>query len=138
MSILDLVARVTARRADAVALEDLAQRLTYAELDGRSNAIARRLESMGIGPEQLVGICTRPSVDTIVAMLGVLATGAAFVVLDISYPGGQRLASMIADSAVRYVVVDPACHNAPVLAGLEQLVIGREVEARVQRVPNRR
>src|SRR3954469_4118547 len=79
MSILDLLAQVTARCPAAPAVEDVVQRLTYAELDARSNAIARRLESKGIGPEKLVGVCTRPSVETIVAIVGVLKTGAAFV-----------------------------------------------------------
>ncbi|MDB4955271.1 MAG: non-ribosomal peptide synthetase [Myxococcales bacterium] len=129
MSVLDVLAQVTARCAASPALEDVAQRLTYAELDARSNAIALRLEARDVGPETLVGICTRTSVETIVAMIGVLKVGAAFVLLDITYPA-QRLASMLEDSALQIVLVDRACYNAPVLAGLDQVVIGREGEAK--------
>ena len=135
MSILDLLAAVTARCPAAPAVEDLVQRLSYTELDARSNAVARRLEAKGIGPEHLVGVCTRPSVETIVALVGVLKTGGAFVSLDITYPA-MRLASMLADSALRLVLVDAACHNAPVLSGMDQLPIGSGGETGARPPPN--
>ncbi len=128
MSILELLAGVTARRADAPAVEDLAQTLSYAELDARGNAVARRLAASGVGPETIVGVCTRPSVETVVALLGVLKAGGAFVMLDITAPA-RRLASMLADTGLRHVLVDAACEGAPVLRGLEQLAIGRDTEA---------
>ena len=126
-SILELLAGVTARRADAPAVEDLVQTLSYAQLDARSNAVARRLALRGIGPETIVGVCTRPSVETIVALLGVLKAGAAFAALDITAPA-PRLLSMLADLRLRYVLVDAACEGAPVLRELEQLAIGREAQ----------
>jgi amino acid adenylation domain-containing protein len=132
MSILDLLAGVTARRADAPAVEDLAGALSYAELDARSNAVARRLAASGVGPETIVGVCTRPSVETVVALLGVLKAGGAFVMLDITAPA-PRLAAMLADAGLRHVLVDPACEGAPVLRGLAELAIGRDTVA--ERVP---
>lgn len=122
-SILDILARVTARRAAAPAVEDLARTLSYAELDARAAAIARRLAALGVGPETIVGICTRPSAETVVAMLGVLQAGAAFVMLDIASPA-RRLASMLADTGLRWVLVDAACEDAPALRGTTQLAIG--------------
>jgi len=123
-SIVELLAQVAARRAGAPAVEDLVQTVSYAELAARAGALARRLGARGVGPEVIVGVCTRPSVETVVALLGVLGAGGAFVALDVAAPA-PRVGAMIADCGLRIAVVDGACAGAPVLRGLEQLGIGR-------------
>ena len=75
------------------------QTITYGELDGRANQVARHLQALGIGGEQLVGVSTYRSVDMMVAVLGVLKAGAAYVPLDPAYPDA-RLEFMVKD---RYV-----------------------------------
>jgi amino acid adenylation domain-containing protein len=71
--------------------------LTYDELDGRSNRVARRLVALGAGPEARVAIAIERSVDMVVGVLAILKTGAAYVPLDPTYPV-DRLAFMLEDS----------------------------------------
>ena len=71
--------------------------LTYRELNARANRLARHLRTLGVGPEERVAICLPRSLDLIVALLGVLKAGAAYVPLDPSYPR-ERLAFTLADA----------------------------------------
>jgi len=83
--------------AIAVVFED--QQLTYHELNRRANQLAHHLQSLGVKPEVLVGICAERSLDMIVGLLAVLKAGGAYVPLDPSYPK-ERLAFMLADAQV--------------------------------------
>ncbi|MEW6612820.1 MAG: amino acid adenylation domain-containing protein [Pseudomonadota bacterium] len=83
--------------ATAVVCAD--QRLDYAELNRRANRLAHRLQAQGLGPEDRVGVCLPRSVDLLVAVLGVLKAGAAYVPLDPSYPP-ERLAFMCRDAGI--------------------------------------
>jgi amino acid adenylation domain-containing protein/thioester reductase-like protein len=82
---------------DAVAVIFEDQSLTYRELNGRANHLAHQLQSLGIGPDGLVGICLERSFDMIVAILATLKAGGAYVPLDPVYPR-ERLAYMLEDS----------------------------------------
>jgi len=84
---------------DAVAVVFEGEQLTYRELNTRANQLAHYLQSLGVGPEVLVGLCVERSLDTIVGILGVLKAGGAYVPLDPTYPL-ERLAFMIEDSSV--------------------------------------
>lgn len=88
---------------DAVAVETLDDSLTYAELEERSNSLARYLLAQGIGSCSLVGVCLGRSFDLVVAFLAVLKSGAAYLPLDPAYPP-DRLAFMIEDSGTRLVL----------------------------------
>ena len=83
--------------ADAIIYRD--ERLTYNELDGRANQLARHLEALGVGPETLVAVACERSPELVVALLGILKAGAAYLPLDLSYPP-ERLAFMLEDAAV--------------------------------------
>ncbi len=74
------------------------ERLDYATLDRRANAVARRLIALGVGVEDRVAICAERSIAMVVGILGILKAGAAYVPLDPAYPT-ERLAFMVADSA---------------------------------------
>ncbi len=98
------------RTPDAVAVRACGQELTYAELDRRSSQLAGYLQSLGVGPEEVVGLLLPRVADLIVGMLGILKAGAAHLPLDPSYPP-ERLAAMLADSGARVVIsqsTDPA------------------------------
>jgi len=73
--------------------------LTYRELNRRANQLARYLQSQGVGPDVLVGVCARRTLELPVALLGVLKAGGAYVPLDPTYPA-ERLAFMLEDSQV--------------------------------------
>ncbi|MFY1636702.1 non-ribosomal peptide synthetase [Solwaraspora sp. WMMB335] len=72
-------------------------RLTYAELDDRSDRLAGMLTAYGAGPELKVGVLLPRSVDLIVAVLGILKAGAAYVPFDPEQPA-QRLARIARDA----------------------------------------
>jgi amino acid adenylation domain-containing protein len=91
------------RTPDAVAVVSAGRELTYAMLNGRANALAGQLQSMGVGPGVLVGACLERSAEMIVAWLGILKAGGAYVPLDLEYPP-ERLAYMIEDSRTRVIV----------------------------------
>ncbi|MCX4243039.1 non-ribosomal peptide synthase/polyketide synthase [Paraliomyxa miuraensis] len=87
--------------ATAVVLGDAA--VTYRELDLRSNQLAHRLRSLGVGPEVLVGLCVERSIELVVGLLGVLKAGGAYVPLDPTYPE-DRLAVMIENAQIRVML----------------------------------
>jgi non-ribosomal peptide synthetase component F len=74
---------------DAIALVLQDQHLPFAELNRQANRLARYLQSRGVGPDALVGICLERSLDMVISILGVLKAG-AYVPLDPPIP--QRLA----------------------------------------------
>ncbi|MES9525174.1 amino acid adenylation domain-containing protein [Streptomyces capoamus] len=84
---------------DAIALTFEGRHLTYDELNRRANRVANLLRDRGAGPEVLIGIALERSVELVVAILGVLKSGAAYLPLDPRYPA-QRLALMLSDSRV--------------------------------------
>ncbi|MDQ0028171.1 amino acid adenylation domain-containing protein, partial [Variovorax paradoxus] len=79
------------------------QRLSYDELNARANQLAHHLIAQGVGPDTRVGICLERSFDLVVALLGVLKAGGAFVPLDPDYPA-DRLAFMLENAALPVVV----------------------------------
>ena len=83
--------------AIAVVFEN--QQLTYQELNTRANQLAHYLQSLGVGPDILVGICVERSLEMVIGLLGILKAGGAYVPLDPGYPQ-ERLAYMLADSQV--------------------------------------
>jgi amino acid adenylation domain-containing protein len=94
---------VAALRGGCVAVTDGRSSFTYAELTDRASGLAGRLARRGIGPGSLVGVFTEQTLDAVVAIVGVLRAGAAYVPLDVSYPP-QRLAFMAQDAGLRVAV----------------------------------
>jgi amino acid adenylation domain-containing protein/non-ribosomal peptide synthase protein (TIGR01720 family) len=91
------------RSPDAIAVRSGDERLTFAELAARANQLAQHLVGKGVGPGVLVGVCLDRGADAVVALLGVLKAGGAFVPLDPDYPA-QRLATMLTDAAAPVVL----------------------------------
>ncbi|MET8566440.1 amino acid adenylation domain-containing protein, partial [Streptomyces flaveolus] len=116
MAVEQFEARVRAT-PDALALVDsTGTELTYGELNARANQFAHTLLDRGVGAEQLVALVLPRSVELVVASLGVLKAGAAFLPVDPDYPA-DRIAYMLKD-ADPVLVVDQAetvraTHGAP-------------------------
>ncbi|WP_457798155.1 AMP-binding protein [Methylocystis sp. S23] len=104
----DLFEEQAARTPDAVAASFEERQLTYEELDRRANQLAHRLIGLGVGPETLVGVCLERSLDLIVALLGVLKAGGAYLPLDPSYPEA-RLAFMLSDARAPVLLTQKGC-----------------------------
>lgn len=91
------------KQPDAIAIISQEETLSYAELDVRSNQLARHLQSLGAGPEIPVALCFERSVDFIVGLLGIAKSGGACVLLDPSYPP-HRLTTMLKEAGARLLV----------------------------------
>jgi amino acid adenylation domain-containing protein len=91
---------------DKIAVIDQKNRLSYRELNDLANHLARRLIGRGVRPGALVGVSLDRSVEMVIALIGILKTGAAYVPLDPAYPE-QRLEFMVDDSQVNVVVTTP-------------------------------
>jgi amino acid adenylation domain-containing protein len=91
---------------DAIAIVSRAGTLTYGELAARAHQLAHHLRARGLAREERVGICLDRGPDLVVAMLGVLAAGGAYLPLDAELPA-ERLAYMAADAGVRVVLTGP-------------------------------
>ncbi|WP_179956952.1 non-ribosomal peptide synthetase [Amycolatopsis anabasis] len=94
------------RNPDAEALTFGDQRLSYAELDEYSDAIAGRLIGAGVRPGARVGLCLDRSARLVASMIGVFKAGAAYVPLDPEHPA-ERLADMLSDAGIEAVVTSP-------------------------------
>ena len=84
------------RQPGEVAVEFSDQRLSYGELNARANQLAHYLRGLGVGPETLVALFVRRSVEMVVALLGILKAGGAYVPLDPDDPA-ERLSSLLGE-----------------------------------------
>ena len=81
--------------------------LSYAALDAHANRLAHHLQSLGVGPETMVGLCVERSPEMVVGLLGILKAGGAYLPLDPNYPR-ERLAFMLADAGCPVLVTQSA------------------------------
>jgi amino acid adenylation domain-containing protein len=87
------------RTPDAVAAVFKGERLTYHELNKRTNQLAHRLRKLGVGPETLVGVYMERSLEMVISLYGILKAGGAYVPLDPEYPA-ERISFMLEESQV--------------------------------------
>jgi non-ribosomal peptide synthetase component F len=103
----ELFAEQAKRAPDRIALIGDAQEVTYGELNRRANQLAHYLRRMGVGPEVLVGLCLQRSVEMVVAVMGVLKSGGAYLPLDPESPI-ERLMVMLEDAGAGIVLTERA------------------------------
>ncbi len=101
--IQDLLERQFSLTPDAVALIEGERRVTYRELDQRSNQVAHYLVKRGAGPDIPIGIYCERSVDLVVGILGILKAGSPYVPLDPGYPK-ERLGHILEVSQAHVVL----------------------------------
>jgi amino acid adenylation domain-containing protein len=106
-SIHHLFEEQAARTPDAVALVSGDEQLSYAELNGRANQLARHLRGLGVGSESLVGICLERGVEMVTALLATLKAGGAYLPLDPAYPL-ERLSFMMEDAGIGVLLTKEA------------------------------
>jgi len=85
--------------------------ITYAELDRRAASLATRLREAGVVTGDIVGVALPRSLDAVVALLGVIKAGGAYLPLDLALPA-DRLSFMVDNANVDTIVIDPALHSA--------------------------
>jgi len=94
-----LIEAQAARTPDAPAVAFEGQRLTYGELNRRGDRLARHLRTLGAGPDTLVGLFVERSLETVVGILGILKSGAAYVPMDPANPP-ERIAYVLKDAKI--------------------------------------
>jgi amino acid adenylation domain-containing protein len=123
-----LIAAQARRTPDATAVESEGGRLTYAELNVRTNRLAHLLREQGAGPGEVVGVLAHRSADLITGLLAVLKAGAAYLPLDPDQPD-ERLAFMLADACAGVVLtaslLAPRLPSGVAAVLLEQAPAGR-------------
>ncbi|WNC02457.1 amino acid adenylation domain-containing protein [Streptomyces sp. CGMCC 4.7035] len=95
------------------------QSLTYAELNADANRVARTLRAEGVGRDDRVAVLMERGPLLLVALLGVLKAGSAYVPVDPGYPA-ERVKLLLADSRAKVVLVDEQMPER--LAGTESVV----------------
>jgi amino acid adenylation domain-containing protein len=105
-SIAALFVAQARRTPEAVALLDGERTLSYAGLDQKSRALAQRLCAAGVAPGRRVGVCIERSLEEVVALLGVLKAGCAYVPLDPTHPAGRLAELLAAADAVAVVTTE--------------------------------
>ena len=98
---------IVATHPDAVAAQAGERALTYAALDRRSRSLARRLRTLGVGREDVVGVMAERGLETVVAVLAVARAGGAFAPLDPDSPRRRTLDQLVQTRA--RAVLAPAC-----------------------------
>jgi amino acid adenylation domain-containing protein len=128
-----LFADIVARHPGRIAAVCQDRCFNYAELDGRSNAVARHLEARGVGPETIVAILAERGLDFLTAVVGVFKAGAAYLPLDPRHPEARmrqvleqsRSPMVLAAGALLPLVTEAAAGlpgEPPAICELEPLV----------------
>ena len=123
-----------ARTREAIALVCGEESLSYGVLNARANRLAHLLLAQGVGPECVVGLALERSVELVVAVLGVLKAGGAYLPMDLEYPQA-RLAQMLAEAAPALVLTS-LIGRVRVPAGVAVLALdGPETQAALADAP---
>jgi amino acid adenylation domain-containing protein len=102
-SVPELIAQAAASAPTQDAVVDETGAVSYATLEARSNQLAHRLRSAGVGPDSIVALCTDRSVEMIVGLLGILKAGGAYLPLNFEHPPA-RLAHQLRETEAPVLV----------------------------------
>jgi len=98
-----LISHQAKQTPQATAICFAEQQISYAELESRSNQFAHYLIEQGVENNVMVGLCIDRSIEMMVALLGILKSGSAYVPLDPEYPK-KRLSYMVTDANLQFLV----------------------------------
>ncbi|WP_143589890.1 non-ribosomal peptide synthetase, partial [Streptomyces africanus] len=118
----ELLAEQAARTPDATAVLSESGSLTYAELDARANQLARHLIEAGAGPEKVVALALPRSPEAVVAVLGVLKSGAAYLPVEADEPV-ERIKRMFAEATPLRVVTTGGLARRMLATGTTPVVV---------------
>ncbi len=124
-TITEVFSTTAARFPNNIAVRQGDETLDYRTLVARSDALAAWLADQGIGQGQLVGISSKRSVDLIVAVMGVLKSGAGYVPFDTALPA-ERLQFMAKDTGIKVLIgtCDPVAETGVTVLSLDDLPEG--------------
>lgn len=97
-------AHYAVKRPDAIAVQDVLDSITFAQLDQQSNCLASRLRVEGVGPGSRVCLLVERSISMVVGILGILKAGAAYVPCDGKVVSDTSLEHILKDSESQVVI----------------------------------
>ncbi|KAH8197022.1 hypothetical protein TruAng_008809 [Truncatella angustata] len=106
----DIIGEHAQAEPDAPAIDAWDGKLTRRDLDELSTQLSHQLTAVGVGPEVIVPLCFEKSMFTVVAILGVLKAGGAFVLLDPGLPD-SRLRQLCSQVNANVAVTSPSCQS---------------------------
>jgi len=110
--------------------------LTYQELDARAHRLARILRERGVSSNDIVGIISDPSPEMIIALLGILKSGGAYLPIEPDCPG-ERVKFMLADSSTRILVTDKLVTEKSKVSGVSEVInLNQLTHSTTQPLPN--
>jgi len=121
LTVVEMFARQAAAAPDAIALAEGDARMSYGDLDQRSGRLAHRLQHLGVRAGGSVGLVLERSMEAVVAQLGVLKAGAAYVPVPADFPA-ERIAFML-DEADTSQVITTSAHRHLVPASRSVLML---------------
>ncbi|WP_163510266.1 non-ribosomal peptide synthetase [Fodinicola acaciae] len=130
---LTLLEGLLAGRPEEIAVRGEDGELTYAALAVRVNQLAHQLRAVGAGPQAYVAIRLPRSLDLVVAILGVLAAGAAYVPVDPEYPA-ERIRYLLADCGAGILISDRPADGVVVVRPDDPAISGQSKEKPLVRV----
>ncbi|MDE2247007.1 MAG: amino acid adenylation domain-containing protein [Xanthomonadaceae bacterium] len=119
-TVASVFGKVAAAHPQATAVVDAGGSLSYAQLDRQAGRLAARLREAGVAPGDVVGVMLERSAVALVAILGVLKAGAAYLPLDRAHPP-ERLAFALADAGAGVVVLDPSSAVPPLPSSVRRM-----------------
>ena len=125
IAIHHLIEKQAHKQPERIAIVNGNQHMTYGELNYLSDALATFLINQGIGSGQQVGISLSRSPYLIVALLGILKSGAAYVPLDVNYPR-ERLEFMVSDSAISLLITEKSLKEKARFESIPMLLLDEE------------
>ncbi|MGC2775264.1 MAG: amino acid adenylation domain-containing protein, partial [Bradyrhizobium sp.] len=124
-SVLELFLAQVRTNPNACAVSFGVESLSYGELNRRANTLAARIREQGIGRGDLVGVAATPSIEMIVAILGVLKLGAAYLPIEPTTPI-ERFRGIVADSRITVLLIRGESQRLA-LPGLATIALDRDV-----------
>ncbi|HYC29469.1 MAG TPA: non-ribosomal peptide synthetase, partial [Chitinophagaceae bacterium] len=107
-TVIDLFEEQVRKTPGATAVIHSQEAITYQQLNERANQLSRCLAKLGVKNEQLVAVCLDRSIEMLVAVIGILKVGAAYVPIDTTYPS-ERITYMLRDARSTIVISSSAC-----------------------------
>lgn len=126
-----MVERQCRATPDRVALRFDGRSMTYRQLDAAADQVACRLQALGIGAGDLVGVAMERSLELVVSLLAILKAGGGYVPIDPEYPD-SRCRYMVEDTALSVLLTQQQFRQRPALDGIEHVLVmadGRLPEA---------
>jgi amino acid adenylation domain-containing protein len=125
----ELIDHSASSRPDAVAACCNGVCLKYSDLSQQSNQFANYLINQGVARGSMVGLCVDRSVNMLVALLGIMKSGAAYVPLDPEFPQ-DRISYMVQDAGLNFVVTESA--HLGKLPGIKKPIVINDMAALLQ------